>query len=143
MYLGGRSFSSNSYRFGFNGQEKDNEITNDGEHNTALFWEYDSRLARRWNLDPKPSLSIGTYSTFSNNPLFYIDPLGDVVKGVSQSSGKRMNEQIQNSFKGENEETLRNLFKLGADGKTMAPINENEFVSAISGLSKDKQQLAV
>jgi hypothetical protein len=42
------------YRFGFNGQEKVNEIAGVGNHNTAEFWEYDTRLGRRWNLDPKP-----------------------------------------------------------------------------------------
>ncbi|RYE57187.1 MAG: hypothetical protein EOP48_06355 [Sphingobacteriales bacterium] len=43
------------YRFGFNGQEKVNEIAGIGYHNTALFGEYDTRLALRWNRDPKPT----------------------------------------------------------------------------------------
>jgi hypothetical protein len=40
------------YRYGFNGQQKDEEIAGKGNHNTALFWEYDMRLGRRWNVDP-------------------------------------------------------------------------------------------
>jgi hypothetical protein len=41
------------YRFGFNGMEKDPEITGqEGSHYTAAFWEYDTRIGRRWNVDP-------------------------------------------------------------------------------------------
>jgi hypothetical protein len=37
------------YRYGFNGQEKSDEIAGEGNHNTAEFWEYDTRTGRRWN----------------------------------------------------------------------------------------------
>ncbi|MDA3891191.1 MAG: hypothetical protein PF517_05950, partial [Salinivirgaceae bacterium] len=49
-----RSVNPNrEYRFGFGGQEKDDEITgNSGTHYTAAFWEYDTRIGRRWNVDP-------------------------------------------------------------------------------------------
>lgn len=67
------------YRFGFNGQEKVNEIAGTGNHNTALFWEYDTRLGRRWNLDPKPTIGISHYATFGNNPITFSDVLGDSV----------------------------------------------------------------
>jgi hypothetical protein len=40
------------YRYGFNGQEKSTEIDPNGNINTAKFWEYDSRIGRRWNTDP-------------------------------------------------------------------------------------------
>jgi hypothetical protein len=72
-----RHGSSSSYRFGFNGQEKDNEIAGVGNHNTALFWEYDTRLGRRWNLDPKPQISISDYAVNYNNPIQHCDPNGD------------------------------------------------------------------
>ena len=76
----GRSFNSNSYRFGMNGQEKDDEITGTtGSHYTAQFWEYDSRICRRWNIEPKfmkyPFLS--PYNTFENNPIYFKDPNGE------------------------------------------------------------------
>ena len=67
------------YRFAFNGQEKVDEISGLGNHNTALFWEYDTRLGRRWNLDPKPNASISSYSAFANNPILYTDVLGDTI----------------------------------------------------------------
>ena len=73
----GRSFSSTEYRFGFNTQEKTDEIAGPGNHNTATFWEYDTRLGRRWNIDPKQIIGISPYVINGNNPIYYTDPLGD------------------------------------------------------------------
>jgi hypothetical protein len=74
----GRSFSSSeNYRFGYNTQEKTDEISGPGNHNTATFWEYDPRLGRRWNLDPvvKPWESL--YACLSDNPILMVDPDGN------------------------------------------------------------------
>jgi len=71
---------SNAYKYGFNGQEKSDEIAGTGNHNTAEFWEYDTRVGRRWNLDPKPNVGVTEYSAFSNNPVAFSDPLGDTTK---------------------------------------------------------------
>lgn len=71
----GRSYQAGtaSYRFGFNSHEKSDEISGAGNHTTALFGEYDTRLVRRWNKDPKPNASISVYSVFSNNPIWFND----------------------------------------------------------------------
>ena len=42
-----------------------------------MFWEYDSRLGRRWNLDPIQLESESPYACFGNNPILYSDPNGD------------------------------------------------------------------
>jgi len=52
MLAPGRHWQSDGYRFGFNTQERTDEIAGLGNHNTALFWEYDTKLGRRWNLYP-------------------------------------------------------------------------------------------
>jgi hypothetical protein len=67
---------NDGYRFGYNGQEKVDEIAGAGNHNTAEFWEYDTRLGRRWNRDPKPNPSISNYAAFANNPVMLVDPDG-------------------------------------------------------------------
>ncbi|MCP9751020.1 hypothetical protein EGI32_08555 [Ferruginibacter sp. HRS2-29] len=67
------------YRYGFNGQEKSDEIKGEGNSNTALYWEFDTRIGRRFNLDPKPNISISPYATFENNPILYNDILGDSI----------------------------------------------------------------
>lgn len=64
-----------SYPFGFNGQERETEIN--PSVTTATFWEYDGRLGRRWNRDPKTLAFESTYSVLANSPLLYVDPLGD------------------------------------------------------------------
>jgi len=71
-----------SYKFSMNTQEKEPEL---GEGVTsAEFWVYDGKLGRRWNVDPKESFSISTYSCFANSPLLYIDLLGDTIRnGIS------------------------------------------------------------
>ena len=74
------------YRFGFNGQEKVNEWSGIGNHNTAQFWEYDTRTGRRLNLDPVPQISISDYATFGLNPILNVDPSGDIFFGLFGSS---------------------------------------------------------
>lgn len=60
-------FNGNSYRFGFNRQEQSGEIHSNTY--TAPFWEYDSRVARRWSLDPRPTIGVSDYSVLGNCPL--------------------------------------------------------------------------
>ncbi len=76
------------YRFGFNGQERETEIN--PSVTTAEYWEYDGRLGRRWNKDPKPNPSISVYATFENNPILYKDTDGDtlVMQGTLQQIEK-------------------------------------------------------
>ncbi len=69
--------SAFTYRFGFNGQQKENDISGTGNHNTAKFWEYDTRLGKRWNLDPVIKPGRSPYDVFNNNPIINIDPTGD------------------------------------------------------------------
>jgi hypothetical protein len=79
MAMPGRSYQSSiSYRYGMNGQEKDLEIFEGAM--TAEFWEYDTRLGRRWNLDPKSTVGVGDYACFLDNPIEYADPNGDKVR---------------------------------------------------------------
>ena len=75
--IASRSFSLEQYRFGFNGQEGDNEVYGDGKSYTAEYWQYDSRLGRRWNVDPIKTVNESSYSTNRNNPNFFSDPNGD------------------------------------------------------------------
>ena len=88
MIMQARSFSSSRYRYGFNGQEKDTTI--EPNHFTALYWEYDSRSGRRWNIDPKADqkISLSPYNALSNNPNSRIDADGDLDDWVQNSKGE-------------------------------------------------------
>ena len=62
--------------FHYNGQENDNEVSGPGNTTTALFWEYDTRTGRRWNLDPISRDWESSYATFLNCPISADDPDG-------------------------------------------------------------------
>jgi YD repeat-containing protein len=79
-----RNFNSAGYKYGMNGQEKTDEIAGAGNHTTAEFWEYDTRLGRRWNVDPKPIIGISEYACFNNNPIWFSDALGDTIKATQE-----------------------------------------------------------
>ena len=72
-----RHGNDNQYRYGFQGQERDDEIKGAGNSYTAQFWEYDPRIGRRWNIDPVVKPHRSPYDAFSNNPIIMIDPKGD------------------------------------------------------------------
>jgi len=78
VFMEWRKSRAELYRYGFGGQEKDNEIYGDGASYTAEFWQYDARLGRRWNVEPLASEFpwISTYACFANNPISFIDPDG-------------------------------------------------------------------
>jgi len=79
MLVPNRHGSSNSYRYGFNGKELDNEIKGEGNSYDFGARMYDPRVGRWFKSDPMemkfPSWS--TYSYSANNPIFYIDPNGE------------------------------------------------------------------
>jgi len=77
MSMPGRNYSSSSttaYRYGFNGQEHSSELN--GDTYKAEFWQYDGRIARRWNMDPVFKEYESPYSAFAGNPVSNTDPDG-------------------------------------------------------------------
>lgn len=64
------------YLFGYNTQEKTDEIKGSGNHYTAKFWEYDPRVVTRWNRDPITYPWQSPYAINNNNPIVFTDPLG-------------------------------------------------------------------
>ena len=69
-----RNFTSEKYRYGQNGQEKEHEIFN--EAYSAEYWMYDSRLGRRWENDPIVKPHESPYAAFANNPIWFTDKVG-------------------------------------------------------------------
>jgi RHS repeat-associated protein len=85
-----RNYSSDRYRYGFNGKEKDDEV--EGAGNEYDFGEriYDPRLGRWLSIDKKfMSYPQHTpYDAFNNNPIFFIDLKGLDGVGSWESDGK-------------------------------------------------------
>jgi RHS repeat-associated protein len=76
--LPGRSWQNIEYRFGFQGQEKDDEISVAG---SSIAYEdriYNSRLGRWFSLDcmSKKYPNESNYIMTSDNPIFYVDIKG-------------------------------------------------------------------
>src|SRR5690606_1826 len=82
------------YTFGlqFNSYSRENSVPNRKKFNgieevtdlglnvyTALYRVDDPAIGRWWQIDPKPNFSWSSYSSRSNNPMRYSDPLGDTV----------------------------------------------------------------
>jgi len=100
----------NVFCFAFNGQEKTDEISGVGNHTAALYWEYDTRLGRRWNLDPKPVAWESGYAVNKNNPLWYSDPLGDLGKNGEE----RRKEKAEKKFDQKVSQPLKEMETNGA-----------------------------
>jgi hypothetical protein len=131
------------YRFGFNGQEKTNEIAGVGNHNTALFWEYDTRLGRRWNTDPVDQVSVSNYATFGNNPIVNVDVLGDKLRGTTAKSAERMDNAIKNDvLKDKKFDKLKSLLTVDSKTNQYNSIDKKAFKNATKGLNGDENVLA-
>lgn len=80
MEITGLSWNTGNNRYGYGGtHEMDNEVKGGvGNHLSFGDFGYDTRTARRQNIDPMfaayPHLS--GYATFNNNPIYYNDPTG-------------------------------------------------------------------
>jgi len=95
----GRKYSSNAYRFGFNGMEKDDEITGvTGSHLDFGTRVYDSRLGRWLSVDPLAA-KFESWSPFhfsANNPIRVKDKNGEDWV-VINSDGYYQNEIVEDS----------------------------------------------
>jgi RHS repeat-associated protein len=79
MQMPGRKYKLGDakYRYGYNGQEYDKDYCDCENVFTAEFWEYDSRIGRRFNIDPVEDIGLSPYVVNRNNPIIYKDPNGD------------------------------------------------------------------
>jgi len=83
MLMPGRNYNSTEYRFGYQGSEKDDEISGTtGAHYTTFFRELDARIGRWWSVDPKSNLTPweSPYVSMGNNPIWHNDVMGDSVR---------------------------------------------------------------
>jgi RHS repeat-associated protein len=115
MTMPGRKFSqaNSSYRYGFGGQEKSDEVKGEGNSYTAEFWEYDPRLMRRWNVDPIDKEYESPYAAFGNNPIWNIDPTGaDTAKYLS---GTQILDAIKIGFTVINNDIKNKKYNIGND----------------------------
>jgi RHS repeat-associated protein len=68
------------YRYGFEGIEKTDEVSGEGNHYQFKYREYDPRIGRFWSVDPLADhpnqIGMSPYSAFWNNPIYWTDSTG-------------------------------------------------------------------
>jgi RHS repeat-associated protein len=140
MAMPGRSTTS-TYKYGFNGQEKDTEI-GEGIY-TAEFWEYDARLGRRFNLDPVDFAWQSPYATFNNNPIALSDPSGATAEDpVKKEKPKNELDEVVITGKNESSKSQPLIVKSIESMKEALPniqVTQPDPIKPKSGTSNSKQ----
>ena len=83
VQLDGRTISGDSYRYGYQGSEKDDESKGGGNSYVTHYRMLDPRLGRWLSLDPVFQPWQSPYSSMDNNPIRYNDVFGNVVDPTS------------------------------------------------------------
>ncbi|GGD08041.1 RHS repeat-associated core domain-containing protein [Hyunsoonleella pacifica] len=80
--LPNRHGQSDDYRYGYQGNEKDDEVKGEGKTYTSQFRTYDPRIGRYFTMDPYTTAfaSHSPYSHALNNPITLVDKDGDFPK---------------------------------------------------------------
>ncbi len=76
MLLPNRHGNTSDYRYGFQGYEKDDEVSGEGNSYTTEFRQYDPRIFRWKSIDPMYKAFESPYVAMGNNPILYVDPDG-------------------------------------------------------------------
>ena len=82
MLVPNRNYSNNSYRYGYQGSEKDDEVKGEAKSYTTQFRQLDPRIGRWLSRDPKVTAFETPYSSMNNNPILYNDIKGDTIRYV-------------------------------------------------------------
>ena len=126
--------ASEQYRFGFGTQEQDKEIHGDGNSYTAMYWQYDPRLGKRWNVDPMVFPWQSSYAVFNNNPIVYVDPWGLFAtrKEARQHKG-------DNGLKGRIRKNDDGVFLIDDKKAGTSTFNDAEFGLSTGGLAEARR----
>ena len=115
-------------RYGMNGQESVDEVSGSKSHYIAEFWMYDSRIGRRWNIDPIVKPWESPYATFSNNPILFIDPNGKDTIYSPDGRGHYAEDNYWTSLNnGEYLVGKTNVLKYNAESQMYEPYSDNVF----------------
>ncbi len=106
MLMPGRSYSSDSYRFGFNGKENDNEVKGTGNQQDYGFRIYDPRAVRFLSVDPltREYPWYTPYQFAGNSPIKFIDLDGCEPAEPGTEKGQMSTAKINDS---ENKDNYR------------------------------------
>jgi len=119
-----------SYRYGYQGSEKDDEAKGGGNSYTTYYRQLDPRVGRWFSLDPKSVPIESPYVSMINNPIRFSDILGDKVdlkkeKDVSNKDFRKMKKNIKELRK--NSESFEVMYNdLESRNETYTFLTSNE-----------------
>lgn len=120
MEMPNRHFSSDDYRYGFNGMEKDDEVKGSGNSYDFGARILDPRVGRWLSLDPLASEypNLSPYNYVGNNPIKFIDPDGErIVDANGKTVRMKFNKDGTITYKGKgqlSDETKTVLSRVGS-----------------------------
>jgi RHS repeat-associated protein len=125
----GLNTNTDEYRFGFNGMEKDDEVSGNGNQYDYGFRIYNPRIARFLSVDPLTA-NYPWYTPFQfagNKPIKFID-----LDGLEEADPERKNSAMQAVLDFENDESIE-----GKQYKAIRYLNKNEIVGYLKSRLKD------
>lgn len=127
MEMPNRNFTSENYRYGYNGAEKDDEVKGNGNSYDFGARIYDNRLGRWLSLDPLQSKypDLSPYNFVANSPLVFIDPDGRKLQFFGTKKAL---------------EEFKVLVSKVTEGEVKADINEKRFVTFSATTSEISDQ---
>ena len=93
----------------------------DGASFSAEFWQYDSRLGRRWNVDPVFKEYESPYACFAGNPVWFADPSGDTV--IAYNNDRVTKKYMKRYFKEQFGSSA--MFRFSTTGKLL--VNQKKY----------------
>lgn len=85
----GRNYNADSYRYGWQSMENDDELKGTGNSLNTTFRQYDPRLGRWLSIDPKNSANESPYAGLGNNPVMKVDHPGDTAIWVNDQDAAK------------------------------------------------------
>jgi RHS repeat-associated protein len=137
VLLQNRNFTGVGYRYGFNGQERDDEIKGSGNSYDYVNRFYDNRLGRWLSVDPMAYAAPGwsPYRAFYDNPIYWSDPTG-LLEWHPEQDGDGNNILVADP--GDNMNTLRSYLGTIYGGESNIPQTErNDLSSQVDFLTQN------
>jgi RHS repeat-associated protein len=139
--LDGRTFSSDKYRFGFNGQEKDDEVAGAGNYLNFKYRLEDSRLCRFFAIDPLSDKypELTPYQVASLNPIWMREIEGLEGKKPPYNNGDSdkktpLNTLALPSLPNSNPTKNKNIPGLNTPPQSQEPIKQDNTAPAAIGI---------
>jgi len=136
------------YNFGFNGQEKDDEIQGDGNSLDFGARIYDPRLGRWLSVDPEAAkfTNQSPFSFAANCPLSFTDKNGEEIIPVSEAANTVFQTSLVQTFGEELAGLIKNSYKPTIGAKILSfnniDLKSKAFKQAMKSMPAAQRELA-